>query len=651
MEGIPRRAGSPLAWATSDVVSTVLENSTCSFRLRQWSRRRDSSSTVLRQTVGQRTEERLVLELCYRRQMIRKGSWIAMVRTVLILKLLLLSTTGIIAGEPQGIIAFSSLGPRHWDLYATTSDGGARQLTMTPELEYNAAFSPDGKRIAFASERDGNVELYVMDYDGTQTRRLTDVQAMDDHPTWSPDGQQIAFASTRDAPTTLGQGWNGIYVMKADGSNVWRLSPQDTSDYSPAWSPRTDLIAFSSGNGGRDLYMMKADGTQRRLVVRHGGWPAFIDGGRALAFHRRGEENRWDIWRVNLDGSEPSVLVENACMPRASADGQKLAVVLRTDRLQQVAVVDVSDGAVQVITDEQSDHWNPTISPDGETVVYHRESRGLATPGVEQWDAPKGMQLRLLRLDGAFPAFSPDRRRIAFIDADIDVSIGFSRVEVMNVDGSERSTLFLGTRRSLFGMSWSAEPERIAFSHGRVFADAKFAVDIKTVSPDGGDAFALTGDDGNNGFPSYSPDGTQMVFRSGRDGAKNLYIMDRNGNNVRRLTEGNWTDSMCDWSPRGNWITFASDRDDNFEIWKVRPDGTDLQKVLGGGGRNNHPHFSPDGEWIVFTSQRAGLSAESVSTPQQPQPYGDIFIMRADGSDVTRLTHNSFEEGTPAWAE
>jgi Tol biopolymer transport system component len=118
---------------------------------------------------------------------------------------------------------------------------------------------------------------------------------------------------------------------------------------------------------------------------------------------------------------------------------------------------------------------------------------------------------------------------------------------------------------------------------------------------------------------------------------------------VRPLTEGPWTDTMPDWSPTGEWIAFASDRDGDFEIWLVHPDGTGLRKLVAGGGRNNHPHWSPDGRWIVFTSKRAGYSAEEVSLPGQPQPYGDLFAVRVDGSGLIRLTHNGFEEGTPAW--
>jgi Tol biopolymer transport system component len=169
------------------------------------------------------------------------------------------------------------------------------------------------------------------------------------------------------------------------------------------------------------------------------------------------------------------------------------------------------------------------------------------------------------------------------------------------------------------------------------------------VRPDGAGLRKLTSQAGNNGFPSFSPDGKQLVFRSGRKGWKNLYIMSSDGTAVHRLTDGKWTDTMANWSHTGEWIAFASDRDGDFEIWLIKPDGTGLRKLIGGGGRNTHPHFSPDGQWVVFASQRAGYSAEEISLPRQPQPYGELFAVRLDGADLRRLTHNGFEEGTPAW--
>ena len=328
-----------------------------------------------------------------------------------------------------------------------------------------------------------------------------------------------------------------------------------------------------------------------------------------------------------------------------SPDGSKLAVVVHGKPNKQIAVLDVDSGSLDVVTDEKTAHWNPTISPDGRSVVFHKQTPGRTAPNVELWGAPKTTSLNMLRLAGSFPAFSPDRQRLALTGG------SFARIDVMHIDGSARKTIFEGKRRSLFGTSWSHAPQRVAFSYGVVFGEPGTGVNILAASPDEeAAAEPLTADAGNNGFPSYSPDGKQLVFRSGRDGDKNLYIMNRDGSHIRRLTEGKWTDTMCDWSPQGDWITFASNRDDDFEVWLIRPDGSDLRKLIGGGGRHNHPHFSPDGRWIVFTSQRAGYSAEEVSLPSQPQPYGDLFLIGTDGQGLTRLTANGSEEGTPAWS-
>lgn len=99
-------------------------------------------------------------------------------------------------------------------------------------------------RIAFVSDRDGNLEIYVMQPDGTDAQRLTHHDAQDIDPGWSPDRRQIAFASTRDGPFA-------VYIMNADGSNVRQVTPNDGNYYgSPAWSPDGRYLALVSDRTG-----------------------------------------------------------------------------------------------------------------------------------------------------------------------------------------------------------------------------------------------------------------------------------------------------------------------------------------------------------------------------------------------------------------
>lgn len=126
-------------------------------------------------------------------------------------------------------------------------------LTNNSASDFRPAFSPDGTKIAFTSNRDGNLEIYVMDADGTDQTRLTNsAAASDDDPNWSPDGSKIAFTSLRN-------GNYDIYVMNADGSEQKRFTRKAADDYDPAFSPNGKKIAFTSSRGGGDneIYVMK----------------------------------------------------------------------------------------------------------------------------------------------------------------------------------------------------------------------------------------------------------------------------------------------------------------------------------------------------------------------------------------------------------
>ncbi len=131
-----------------------------------------------------------------------------------------------------------------------------RNVTRVPWRDF--AWSPDGRRIAFDSERDGNSEIYVVNSDGGGLRRLTRNAGPDLAPAWSPDGRRIAFAGSR-----------GIHVMNADGSGQRNLMRKPTRDFAPTWSPDGRRIAFGSQrDGNAEIYVMNADGSGQRNLTR-----------------------------------------------------------------------------------------------------------------------------------------------------------------------------------------------------------------------------------------------------------------------------------------------------------------------------------------------------------------------------------------------
>lgn len=170
------------------------------------------------------------------------------------------------------------------DIMLVSPDGsGLTQLTSNGSVrDDQPVLSPDGTRIAFRSLRDsGYGEIYVMGVNGARVTRLTHGPGASAAPSWSPDGSRIVFESTNGAadPTPTGDySKTDIYVMNADGTNVKRLTSNAVADQLPAWSPDGKSIAFNSardhaeGWGWRDLYRMRTDGSGvQRISTKQGG--------------------------------------------------------------------------------------------------------------------------------------------------------------------------------------------------------------------------------------------------------------------------------------------------------------------------------------------------------------------------------------------
>jgi Tol biopolymer transport system component len=205
-------------------------------------------------------------------------------------------------------ILFASSRTGYGDIYSLDSAGTLTQLTSGNAIDAEPEWSPNGEQIAFTSTRDGNVELYVMDADGSPVRRLTRHSAIDTSPAWSPDGESIAFGSNR------GNNWD-VYVVDADATeattNVTRLTSHSSADTFPAWAPDGTRIVFSSGRtGGGDIYTLgsaaieSVSNVPARVTTATGidTEPAWYGSTIAFSTNRHGSSN-FEIYAISVNTS------------------------------------------------------------------------------------------------------------------------------------------------------------------------------------------------------------------------------------------------------------------------------------------------------------------------------------------------------------
>jgi len=249
-----------------------------------------------------------------------------------------------------------------WDVYIMRSDGSDPvRLTVSVADDTAPVISPDGRRIAFVSTRDGNREVYVMNNDGNEQINLTNSPAEDWTPTWAPDGLDIAFASFRDG------NWE-IYVMDAMGNYQERLTRNTSADYSPAWSPDGRSIAFvSNRDGNLEIYVLDIESGQEKRITKNEATdqtPSWSPDGSQIVWESYRDGNM-EIYVASSDGSGAHSISQDSLADDHGATwspwGRRIAFFTNRDGGWDIYTLDVESGERVNITMspavEQNPHW------------------------------------------------------------------------------------------------------------------------------------------------------------------------------------------------------------------------------------------------------------------------------------------------------
>lgn len=605
------------------------------------------------------------------------------VRTGVILAVLIAIQTG--QAPPRQRIAFARVfpNPGQLGLFIAAADGSHERLLLpATDLDYDPVWAPDGRSIVFTSERDGSAELYRVNPDGTGLERLTEHPAYDDQAAFSPDGTHIVFVSSRAAGTA------DLWTMDLATRVATPLTTGPGGDFRPAWSPDGQWIAYASDRDnaspfayGRwerlhvvDLVVVRPDGSGRRTVGARGdfcGSPKWTRDSRHLvAYCMTAEQTLANRRPAPVPGSHSrlvsidinsGVASEIAAGPGVKLNPTPLAgndvgyIRKDTGGEAEGSGIYYTSGKRGPRGDVRAAAW----SPDGTQVVFHKRLSAPIAPFRSTFSRHPDYDLSLT---GTFlPSFSPDGARFVTNSRPTRNATATGATLLVTTTATGRTAVvYENTNNNVLAPQWSPRGDRIIFAVGTfegffngfhgLFLKPEDRVEggahIATIAPDGTGYQELTSRTANNAFPSWSPDGTRFVFRTFGPDGNGLRIMDVATRQVTTLTRE--YDNFPLWSPRGDLITFSRQADGAFEIYTIRPDGTEPTRLTFTRGNDAHMAWSPDGEFIVFVSSRLGFKDEAPYT-DAPQPYGDVFVMRHDGTDVRQLTDNQWEDGTPAW--
>jgi tricorn protease len=545
-------------------------------------------------------------------------------------------------------IAFSYMG----DIWVAPAEGGnAIRLTVHPAHDIRPRFSPDGKWIAFNSNREGNYDIFLMPAKGGRPKRLTYHSADDILGDWSPDGRWIVFSSNRD------HRFAQIYLLEVETGYVRRLTSDETNLHSPTFSPDGRYIVFC--RGGTSWWRKGYRGSANSEIWR---LPITIEGDRIAT----GKPERLTYYEGN------------DWFPMVSPDGTLYFVSDRTGvfniwRMPLIGTRGEGRGTGESKAEQVTNHGDrvlyPNLSRDGKFIVYEHDFSLWVVPtkGGEPKrltifapsDEPQNRLQRLALTSQATEfALSPDGKQIAFVVR--------GEIFVVNVEkGGEAKRITDHPYRD-FDIDWSPDGKKLAFVSERDGNREVYIVDIRTR-----ELKRLTNTpDAAESNPKWSPTGNYVAFIRGPFG-RQLCWVDVNTGEEKVVVEGPFIGEFA-WSPDGRWICLnRSDPANNVtDLYIVPWNGGEPVNVTRMPYWNGSIVWTKDGKNIVFRSNRTDdnvdiyvlplerpkekLDEEEGESEKKPQERKEgekkLPEVKIDFTDIhkriRRLTATVFNEGS-----